>query len=249
MAGLIACAVLTEPAQAQWITTNIANAKRDVAPLDYYPDDTSTYYEVRGRITSPSFATNALEFYIQDTNDNVGIRVDSSLSFTSAFYAEVSVIGLISQTAGVRRIRPEMSGDLYVSDPTPVSVPPVPGTIAAFLANAEQYEGTFVVISNVFAPTNAAFPYGTSVSLTITDATGRITMRIDADTDIDGQLPPTNAFTLFGIFAQYDISTTPTGGYQVLPRFYADIAQSAAPQPPQISVLSSGTFSVVVSNL
>lgn len=248
--GLIVCVFCIEPAEAQWITTNIAYAKRDVSPLDYYPDDTTTYYEVRGRVTSPHYTTNGSEFYIQDTNDNVGIRVDSTtIRPELTLYAEVNVIGLISQTAGVRRISPQFSGDLTVTDPNPVTVQPVAGTIASLLANAERYEGTYVVISNVYAITNATmFPWSASASISVSDSTARITLRVDVDTDIDGQLAPTNPFTLYGIFSQFDTSATPTGRYQVLPRFYADIVQSATPQPPQIYVVNSNRFSVIVNN-
>jgi hypothetical protein len=246
--GLIAVLAAPPLASAQWITTNIAYAKRDLSPMDYYPDDTSSYYQVRGRITSPHFTTNGSEFFIQDTNDNVGIRVDSTLRPALTLYSEIDVIGKISQTAGVRRITPEFSGDITVTDPTPVPVQPVAGTLAFFLADAERYEGTYVVISNVYALTNAMFAYNASASLAVSDSTARITLRVDADMDIDGQLAPTNPFTLYAIFSQFDTSVTPTGGYQMLPRFYADIQQSATPQPPQIYVVNSNRFSVVVNS-
>ena len=46
---------------------------------------------------------------------------------------------------------------------------------------------------------------------------------VDAETDLDGQLAPTNVFHVQGIFSQYDSGTPPDSGYEILPRLYTDI--------------------------
>lgn len=234
-------------ASAQWTTTNIAYAKRDVAPQDFFADDIGAYYEVRGRVTSPHFSTNRTEFFIQDTNDNVGIHVYAgSFVASAAMYTEVNVLGALAQSNGLRMLLCTYPEDITVTDPTPVEVPPVPGTIADLLSNGELYEGTYVVISNLTLTDPANWPdWKDNANLSVTDLTGRITVRVDVDLDIDGQLAPTNVFHVRGIFSQFDSSLNPTGGYQILPRAYTDFELATDNEPPEIFIVNSNTFSVV----
>ena len=244
---LVACLLLcpVSRAGAQFIVTNIAWAKRDL-DNNYFPDDPTNNYRIRGRVTSPNFSTNLTELYLQDTNDQVGILVASTafLVDTNVFKpgVEAQVTDRIDQTNGMRCIRPLLSGRLIVTDPAIAHPPPVGATIAALLAAAESNEARLVVISNVLG--GAAWPaWGSSASLSVTDATGTLTLRIDSDTDLDGQLPPTNAFDVIGIFSQFDTSETlPNSGYQVLPRYYTDLVQYGGPQPPLVTVINSNAF-------
>jgi hypothetical protein len=238
-------------ASAQFIETNIAYAKRD-DNNDYYPDDSVSLYTVLGRVTSPNFATNETEFYIQDTNDNVGIRVyadylhPSLSTFTPGKELEAS--GYIEQTNGTRYILIEFNSDLVVNDPTEITVDPVPATISTLLAGAEDYESTFVVISNVTIDSGSWPDWMGASTLTITDSTGSLNLRIDENTDIDGQPQPTNTFHVRGIFGQYDTSTPPDGGYQILPRYYTDIEHSYGQQAPTLHIENSGTLSVAAGD-
>ncbi|MDD3604273.1 MAG: hypothetical protein PHD86_03690 [Kiritimatiellae bacterium] len=223
------------------IVTNIAYAKRD-EDLDYFPDDTFYYYEVRGRITSQNYGTNMVDFYIQDTNDNVGIWVRStdyslySSTFTTG--KEIKVIGYIEQYNGVRYIFPEYSGDLTITDPTPRAINPVTISISDILADPESLECTLVRITN--ATISGSIPaYGRSATLSISDGTS-LDLRINSATDVDGQLTPTNAADYVGILSQWDTSTNlPNSGYQLLLRSCADIMQSAGEEEPQLVLTPS----------
>jgi hypothetical protein len=226
--------------------TNIAYAKRDVAPQDYFADDTNGFYRVRGRVTSPHFSTNRSQFFIQDTDDDVGIQVVGPSQIPVSLFTEVEIVGMLAQSNGLRLLVTEFAGDIAVTDPVTSVVAAVSGTISDLLADAERYEGTYVVISNVYRVTNVWASWNGNANVAVTDQTGRINMRLEGATDIDGQLEPTNAFHLYGIFSQFDSSTTPTGGYQVLPRFYTDIVQDVGQQMPEIVVVNSNTFSVAV---
>jgi hypothetical protein len=240
VAALAYC-VLCTSAAAQFTVTNIAGAKRD-DDANYYPDDTVTLYRVRGRVTSSHFSTNRTDFYIQDTNDNIGIQVFSAafVADTNTFVlgVEAEVTDRISQTNGLRFISPQFSGRLTVTDPTAVTVTPVRMTIAGLLAAAESNEARLVSVTNVMVGTN--WPaWGSSASLVITDSTATLILRIDSDTNLDGQPGPTNAFDVVGLFIQFDAGATPTGGYQVLPRSYADLVQAVGPQPPSVFVFNT----------
>ena len=60
-------------------------------------------------------------------------------------------------------------------------------------------------------------------TIDITNGTDTVIMRIDADVDLYGTTAPTGAFDVVGIGGQYDFSSPHTSGYQILPRYIADI--------------------------
>jgi len=55
-------------------------------------------------------------------------------------------------------------------------------------------------------------------------------MRIDGDTDIDGQATPASKIDIVGIVNQFDSSLPYAGGYQLLPRRVSDISLSTGVQ-------------------
>ena len=235
------------PAAHGQIVTNIAYAKRETTNF-FWPDDTTNRYQVHGRITSPNFSTNFVEFYIQDTNDNVGILV-SSTAFpldTNAFQIgfDAQVTDYIGQTNGVRMINPTLADRLVVANSNAITVQPVLATFARLLAAAESNEARFVTVTNITIGTN--WPgWGSSMAISATDATGQLTLYIKADTDIDGQLPPTNAFDVKGIFTQYDTNAIPTNGYRIMPRYYSDFIQRVGQQPPSLFALRTSYTAIV----
>ena len=110
---LVALVMLIPVRSSAQTVTNIAYAKEDT-DNDFYPDHTTDFFKVYGRITSPNFSTNTTEIFIQDTNDNVGIMVYGAtfVADTNAFIVgkEASAQGTIGQINGVRHIKPTLSG-------------------------------------------------------------------------------------------------------------------------------------------
>jgi len=233
--------------QAQdYIVTNIAYAKRDLN-ADYLPDDTFNEYEVRGRITSQNFTTNATDIYIQDTSDNVGIWVRGSFDLNETIFTlgkEVIAAGTISQTNGVRLIFSPYESWFEDAGSGVSVVPPLNVSIATLLASPESYECTLVQITN--ATIAGDIPsFGSSATLSINDGSS-LDLRINSVTDIDGQLTPTNESTYIGLFLQHDTTAPFDSGYQLLPRSYADIIQTTEEQSPEIFVVNSNAvFSVI----
>ena len=64
---------------------------------------------------------------------------------------------------------------------------------------------------------------GSGFNVDVTDGTNTYTMRIDADVDLYGTVAPASAFNLTGLGGQFDSSSPYLGGYQLLPRYMADI--------------------------
>ncbi len=242
--GTLLCWNISLSTMAQSIVTNIAFARRETTNA-YYPDSTAQYYIVQGRISSPNLTTNTgSDFFIQDTNDNVGINVRNlgvTLD-TNTFQVgrEMTVQGLITQSNGLRAIVPEFGADMTLVDATAIPVTPLLGTVTDLLLSAETYESRLVTITNVVC--GKTWPsYGYNLTTAITDVTASIALRIDSDTDIVGQLPPTNAFDIKGVFSQYDLTGAANSGYQIVPRSYGDIIQKVGLEPPQIAVVSNIT--------
>ncbi len=228
--------------------SGIAVAKAD-ANADYYPDDTNSYVTVYGHIISQSFSTNTLEMFIQDTNDNVGIqvRVDAEMNLSSFTIGKQVKVrnGRVGQYRGLRYIQPIYSSNFTIEDNTVVDIAPLNKTINELLANPESFEGSFVKIDNITA--TGSFPeYGNWGTVGISDGTGALNIFVDEHTDLNGQLCPTNVFGIQGIFSQYDTAATPSNGYQIVPRFYADLKTPVDSQTPSILIVESNTVSTAV---
>ncbi|MBU0677537.1 MAG: lamin tail domain-containing protein [Verrucomicrobia bacterium] len=251
LAMLFFSAVLcAEPQEIAVVKSNLSASGTNT----YYPL-TNVYVTVTGRVTSPFLSvSDDTTIFIQDLSAGLKVQstgVDFELETdndTFGLGVEVTVYGRIQQENGIRMIRPEYyeagapendAFDFYISNTNAAPVTPALVTVAQLVAAGESYEGSLVRITNVTM--NAVdWTYGEdNVGTVVSDATASITMLIDKDTDIAGQLPPTNAFDVVGVAVQFDTSAIPSNGYQILPRYYSDLSQSVGPQPPVISVSST----------
>lgn len=257
--ALFFAVILAGSACAQDISAVKSNAVVD-GTNTFFPYDTINYFTVTGRVTSPFLSfTNTTEIFIQDTSS--GIRVMSvpgifQLETNIAAFppgVQVTVYGKIAQFSGMRVIRPEWYGgnpydtgkDFYISGTTTSPIAPEVTTIANHVAQGEEFEGKLIRINGLKMGTNA-WPYQASSSLSVTDSTGTITLYVDRNTDIDGQLPPTNTFDLIGLAAQYTTNAVPSNGYEIIARSYADFIQTTSAEAP--SILAQTSVVSVVSN-
>src|SRR5439155_10431363 len=107
--------------------------------------------------------------------------------------------------------------------------------------NGEAFEGQLVRIDSVTV-TSGLFPAANaSGNVTIADATGTGTLRVDSDTNIDGTATPAGLFSVTGVLGQF--SSAPfDSGYQVLPRFLVDIVSSGGTGPALSALPGTLTF-------
>jgi len=269
--GVVAAALtcsLALTAPAQLTTTNIATAKEDLN-MDFFPDNIknpgeTNPYRVDGVVTSPDFVSTFglgggdvnIEVYIQDTNDNKGLRIFFPQSIEPAFDSavlelgkKVTVSGFIEQHHGVRDIAPTVPSSQIIIDPAPpVTVNGLQETITNILADAEGFEGTLVTVTNVSIISGNWPGLGGSANITVDDGTGTIILRIDQDTDIDGQPEPISPFNMTGIVTQFDTDTNmPSTGYQVQSRFYTDFEQNVGQVAPGIEIDPMGPIAVGIN--
>jgi len=214
-AGLVG-ALLAVPFQEALAQANtIAQAKTDLNN-DFVPDRSGEYLEVHGRITADGFSSTGLRIFIQDVNDNAGIQVRGGALIlpdpvTYPVGVDVYVNGLVGQENGLRYLNLDFNFDMQRLDagqsPTPLA--PLTRTISDLLANPENYEGTFVRITNATVTAGNWPAWKSSGSVTISDGTTNMSMYIHNNLDLSSQLAPTNKFNVQGIFAQYDSTTPP----------------------------------------
>ena len=252
LAALFAALTLWLPATAQGqINFGTISQARSNTIDPYAPDNLGQAWQVTGRVSSVDFkstfgGTNSVTIYFQDPNDNAGLLLffpeNLEPSFNPATLStgkQIRVAGFIEQTGfGVTSIRPNVpSINIAITDPTEVGLAPVEITLADLLADPEAYEATFVSVTNATIASGTWPSLGNSGNITINDGTASLTLRIDLNTNLDGQLPPTNAFTAQGIFSQFDTGAAPKdGGYQILPRYYTDIIQDAGDALPDLVI-------------
>jgi hypothetical protein len=90
--------------------------------------------------------------------------------------------------------------------------------------NGNDYESCLIMIDNLTIISGTWPPEGENANLGVVDETMvEVTLRIDADTDIDGSDPPGEPFTCVGIGGQFDTGAPWDEYFQILPRKRTDI--------------------------
>ncbi|MCK6621081.1 MAG: hypothetical protein HUU32_09855 [Calditrichaceae bacterium] len=183
-------------------------------------------------VEDSTFSPTNLDVYIQDASGGINLFA-FGLNTDIIRYNSYTVVGTIDQFNGKAEIIPaDQVNDIIDNGP---ATPPAPQvkTIAQLLADAETLEGLLIQVlqadtTGVGDPWPAA---GLNANIEITDDGGisLLTLRIDADTDIDGSPEPSWPADITGIFLQFDNSSPFTAGYQLQPRSVNDISSGCLP--------------------
>ncbi len=232
---------------------SIAEARKDENG-DFIPDYkvTGDTLLVLGTVFSPNYTLPSnTSYYIYDNSGAILVYVSGvALSFNPGDY--IMAVGKISQYRGLTQIEPltKDSTTIRVIDtgyplPTPKKL-----TVAEFLANFEQYEAQLIRLDSLWkSSTSPAWPSANAdanMVFTSYAKTETLTVRIDRDTDIDGQPEPQYPVSIIGIATQYTAGTTiVTGGYQISPRYYSEDFITVN-LPPTASTLISPADSAFV---
>ncbi len=98
-------------------------------------------------------------------------------------------------------------------------------TLAEIASNGEQYEAELITVKKVrFTSASGKFMNALSYAIAdSSDATGAVVLRVQGatDTELGGLNIPTGTFTFTGVLGQF--SSTPSGGYQLLPVDTTDV--------------------------
>ena len=233
----------------------IAAARLD-ANSDFVPDRKGDTVTVIGTVNSVNFTASANRFSYMIQDETGGITITKgSVTGGGTVYNIGDVIvarGVVGQNFGVTQL--DMTADpldvavqFVASGPPPT---PVTLTIPQYLAQGEKYESMLIKIKGISKLSGAWPAAGVNAnSLIFWDGRDTVIVRIDLDTDIDGQPEPTYPVDIVGVATQNSSLTPPTGTYQIQPNRYTDITQNVAVAPnPRFALLAPANNSTVVIN-
>lgn len=161
-------------------------------------------------------------FFMQDATGGINIFNFNDVSGYQVNLGDsIRVWGRVDQFNGLTEIVPD-SIQLIASGKN-VGAPLVVTTLD------ESTESEFIRMNGMTLATPSQWSTsGGSFNVDITDGTNTFTMRIDSDVNIHGTPAPTGTFDVIGVGSQFDSSNPYTSGYQILPRFTADIIPAGA---------------------
>ncbi len=205
--------------------TPIATAKEDLTDGDFFPDKMGQQVTIQGIVTAGdyTFQSSNSEFFVQDATAGID-NFHAGVVHGVAVGDEVIVTGVVGQYNGLRQLQGPNMAVQILSSGTPVFSHPHIYTVSHVINNGEATEGWFGGIQNVSKVWGTWPAAGSNANIGITDDGGVsvMVMRIDRDTDIDGSVEPTWPIDIAGVFGQYDYTSPPDSGYQLLPRSLAD---------------------------
>lgn len=191
------------------------------------------WVRVQGRITGPArvFTTGSNpSLYIQDQTRGVNVyncRAPAAQTpLLDSLGIELMVVGRVTEYNGLTEIA---DGALWVTDTTPLPV--LPRTLPFNSPLTEVLESDLVtVVGDVIA---APVRSGSGWNMTLKNGTPAIAIRIGDNTGIPvNWLTTGRRLRITGIVGQYDTREPYSTGYQLMPRFPADIIDTTAAFEP-----------------
>ena len=233
------------------IITPIADLKQnDSTGVPVYLGQTFT---VTGIVTSSNQLGNSGPGTIQDRTGSITVY-GSSFANSVNIGDSVIVTGDLSQYNGLTELNPASSSDVEVISSNH-DVPPAIVTISQIINQqwdgVEEYEGKLIRINNVSISGSGNFTGGTNYLISDTSASLTDGLRIDNSVStIIGQPIPSGKIDIIGVLGQFKYSPPYNSGYQILPRFIADIIDNGAPlilSPVLAADIDTGSFTVYFS--
>ena len=176
-------------------------------------------------------STAAIQFTIHDGIDGIGCY--SSAPGAQAYSVmegdQVRLIGSIGQFNGLTQIYPDSIAFISSGNPLPTA------TVVTQLGENTESELVTFKSATLVDPSQWSGS-GSGFNVDITNGTDTIALRIDNDVDLYSQPAPTGAFDVTGIGGQFTFNIGNFDGYQLLPRYTADIVPAAAVYVPKLVV-------------
>ena len=128
----------------------------------------------------------------------------------------ISILGTVGQFNGLAQIDPDSI--ILHGTGAALKQPTVVGSLV------EANESDLIVFEHATLVNPSQWTgSGSGFNVDITNGTDTIQMRVDADVDIYSLPAPVGKFSVCGLGGQFDPSNPYTSGYQLLPRYQADI--------------------------
>lgn len=187
-------------------------------------DSTGVSCQLTGTVYGVNIRSGGLQLVIMDPTGANGItlfRATGSLGYTVNQGDQVTVRGVITQFNGLTQM------NLDTIFKTASNQPLVTAEVVTTLG--ENTENRLVRLNNLFLVDPIEWTPGVGSGFTVRvyspdHVTDTLSLRIDNDVDLYNQATaPSGPFDLIGLGGQFDSSTPYSSGYQILPRYTADI--------------------------
>ena len=191
------------------VTTGVADSLANLTLAKGY---------LKGVVMSPSFSASYLQFSLADATGAITIFTSAIKYYTPKVGDSILVHGYLSQYHGVMEYDVDTIAQL--TSGTWLETP------AVLTAMTESRLSQLVELKNVHVVSGWATT-GTSLTVNVSDGTNTYQLYITSATGIIGTAAPVGNFNVFGIESIYG-SAPYTTGYQLEPRFIADIQPIAS---------------------
>jgi len=193
---------------------------------------------VHGRITGPASTFtigSSKSCYIEDETQGINVYGCSYNSgdehFLDSLGIEWEVIGKVTEYNGLTEVA---DGAMRVIDSNAVPVVPRPLPYNASLTEGMESD-LVIVVGDVIEP---AIKSGTGYNITIKNGTPGLTVRIGENTGIGvSWITRGRRIRVAGIVGQYDYEEPFSSGYQLMPRFNADVVDTSGAFPPSLRLV------------
>lgn len=235
--GSIATHVFTIDDNDTPIPTYTIDQIDDVDPVNFLLDSTGVECKIIATVLGVDLqgvSSGNTQFTIYDGN-GLGVFSSAPTGYIVTEGDQIRIIGTLSQFNGLSQI----SGDSIVvlSQGNPIPTP----TVVTALDETTESELNRINGVTILDPsqwTNS----GSGFNVDISNGTDTFSMRIDNEVDLYSQPVPVGTFDVVGIGGQFDGSDPRNSGYQILPRYTADIIYPAPPTYDfHISEIMSGS--------
>lgn len=192
-------------------------------------------YTIAGIVHGVNMNAAGLSFTVIDETGGIGIYSGVPVDgYTVTEGDSIHLTGTVNQFNGLTQMGP--SSIALITQGNEVNEP----TVVTELSEAT--ESQVIKIECVFIPNPSQWSNsGSGFTVQVSNGTNTFDIRIDNDVDLYSAPVPVGTFDVVGIGGQFDNSSPFDGGYQLLPRYVADITSSECEleQPPANDMCTS----------
>jgi len=181
-------------------------------------DSLNILCELRGIVHGLNTTPEGLQFTLIDATDGINIyNAMNSFGYTVLEGDSIHVTGIIDQFNGLTQL---VADTVYlISQDNELNEPELVGELDE-TTESQMIQLKCIEIVDLAEWTNETPGF----TLTMTDGTNEYDLRIDASSDIFGTDAPEGVFSIIGIGGQFDSSSPFDEGYQIQPRYLADMS-------------------------
>lgn len=206
-------------------------------------DSTGLRCRVRGIVYGVNLRPAGLQFTVIDPTGGIGVFSGGPLGgYVVTEGDSLGIIGTINQFNGLTQMN--VDSIEFISAGNPLSAAMVVTQLG------ENTESQLVMFECMTLVDPGQWGNGTASGFNadITNGTDTIQLRVDADVNLFSAPAPTGSFDVIGIGGQFDSSNPYSSGYQLLPRYTADI-MGIAPVSANFSFVDNGQGDVDFTDL